>query len=106
MDNVGMMLKAFVRRVYQFHMYMIAHAQGKRRGQTKVFPLLLIPLLFLGIVRRFPLESYTDMALLPEYDWVDVRVYSTVREFFASRKINCGAPISAHLSGGTRGCAA
>ena len=39
---------------YQLHICMIAHAQNKRRGQTKVFPLLLIPLLFLGIVRRFP----------------------------------------------------
>ena len=63
---------------YQFHIYMIAHAQNKRRGQTKVFPLLLIPLLFLAVVRRFLKESYTDISFLPGYDWVDVCVCGTV----------------------------
>ena len=75
-----MTLKAFVRRVYQFHMYMIADAQGKRRGQTKVFPLLLIPLLFLAVVRRFPLESDTDIKLLPVYGFVDVSLLYTFRK--------------------------
>ena len=57
-------------------------AACKRRGQTKVFPLLLIPLLFLAAVRRFPAESYTDMPLLPAYARLDVSFCGTMREIF------------------------
>ena len=58
--------------------YAIPCAPGKRRGQTKVFPLLLIPLLFLAAVRRFLSESDTDIGFLPGYDGVDVCLLCTV----------------------------
>ena len=73
--------------------------QNKRRGQTKVFPLLLIPLLFLAAVRRFLSESYTDMPRLPGYDWIDVSVWSTVRKLFANQKMDCTAPLLRPLKG-------
>ncbi len=74
-----------MRRIYQFHMCMIAHAQNKRRGQTKVFPLLLIPLLFLGIVRRFSAKSYTDMPFLLAYGLIDVSDFHTFRKYIDAK---------------------
>ena len=55
-------------------------APGTRRGQTKVFPLLVIPLLFLAAVRRFLAESYTDIPFLLRYDSVDVSVLHTLEK--------------------------
>ena len=66
---------------------MIAHAPGKRRGQTKVFPLLLIPLLFLGIVRRFPAESYTDMSFALVYGLIDVNLLHTFGKYYDVKEI-------------------
>ena len=70
---------------YQSHMYIISHAQNKRRGQTKVFPLLLIPLLFLAAVRRFLTESYTDMSFLPGYGLIDVSALHTIRKYYNTK---------------------
>ena len=72
---------------YQLHICMIAHAQNKRRGQTKVFPLLLIPLLFLAAVHRFLSESCTDMPLLLAYVVVDVSVLHTVGESYDAKDL-------------------
>ena len=63
----------------------ISSAACKRRGQTKVFPLLLIPLLFLAAVRRFSMKSYTDIGLLPGYDWVDVSVLDAIKKWCAAK---------------------
>ena len=44
---------------------------------TELFA-LLIPLLFLAVVRRFLTESYTDMSLLLGYGLVDVSFWGAV----------------------------
>ena len=43
--------------ITDFRFCTISCATGKRRGQTQVFPLLLISLLFLAVVRRFSTEK-------------------------------------------------
>ena len=77
--------------------YAIPCVPGKRRGQTKVFPLLLILLLFLAAVRRFLSESDTDIGLLPGYDGVDVCLLCTVGKWGGCRRFGALAPHPSRL---------
>ena len=70
----------------------IAPAARKREKETKFSFSLLILSSFLSAVRRFLKESYTDMSLLPEYDFVDVNVLYTVQYIFRFAKKSCIVP--------------
>ncbi len=78
----------FMHRLSQFHICTIVCAANKRRGQTKVFPLLLIPLLFLAAVRRFLSESDTDMPLLLGYNEVDVSAFTGCCKFILCKRFH------------------
>ena len=91
-----------MRRIYQLHICTIACAAYKRRGQTKVFPLLLIPLLlipllFLAVVHRFLSESYTDIEQLPEYDWIDISALHTLKNYYDAKDFMRLAPHPSRL---------
>ena len=66
--------------------------QGKREKETKFSFSLLNLSSFLSVVRRFPLESYTDMSLPLVYGLVDVSVlhafgkYDSVKDFMRCTK--------------------
>ena len=53
--------------------------QGKREKETKFSFSLLNLSSFLSVVRRFPLESYTDMLSLPGYGLIDVSILHTIQ---------------------------
>ena len=88
-------------RLSQFHICTIVCAANKRRGQTKVFPLLLIPLLFLAAVRRFPVESYTDISFMPGYDKIDSCALHTIWKYHNAKDfIRCNLSFGSHEIGG------
>ena len=56
-------------------------AKATAKQPTGLFG-LLIPLLFLGIVRRFLAESYTDMSFALAYGLIDVNLLHTFGKYY------------------------